>query len=490
MKNHNQAKIYPVILSGGSGTRLWPLSRAQYPKQFLKLTSDLSLLQETVLRFKDSTQFHDPLVICNVEHRFLVAEQLQSVGMVARDIILEPEGRNTAPAIVIAALRLMAEDPDAIMLVLPSDHLINNPSALVDILGEAISAAQLGKSVTLGITATHPETGYGYIACGDKLPSYTNLFQVKAFVEKPDLKTAQGYLESKNYYWNSGMFIFNAKLCVSEMTVFHPEMVKECENALQQGIKDIDFIRLAKEPFLRCSNVSIDYALMEHSQNTVMAPLDCGWNDVGSWSALWEVCPKNEAGNVTIGDVLLEDVENSYIRTEGPLVSVVGLDNIIAVVSTDAVLILSKDKISKMKECTEKLKSLNRTELQSHKQVFRPWGSYQSIDCGPNFQVKRIIVKPGKKLSLQVHQHRSEHWVVVQGVGTVTNGSETFELNENQSTYIPAGTIHRLENMQSVDLELIEVQSGHYLGEDDIVRLEDHYGRVSEEATVGVKEYV
>jgi mannose-1-phosphate guanylyltransferase/mannose-6-phosphate isomerase len=476
-------KLYPVIMSGGSGTRLWPLSRASYPKQFLKLSSDKTLLQETILRINDEALFHAPLIVSNTEHRFIVAEQLRSLNIQALDILLEPIARNTAPAILAAALRLTAEDPEALMLVLPSDHVMSNMGPFLSCLQEAARIAASEHFVTFGIKASKPETGYGYLLQGKLLQDSKIIYKLQTFVEKPNRDKAEEFLAAGNYSWNSGMFLLCAKHVIKEMTELYPETVKACQQALQLAKKDLDFLHLESVAFAQCINQSIDYALLEKTKQIAMVALDCHWNDIGSWSALWEQNEHDAEGNVVKGDVLLDEVNNSYIHSEGPLVTVLGLDNILVVVTPDAILIASKDKDQQLKNIIQKLQLQKRQELLTHPVVTRPWGSYQVIDSGKNFQAKRIIVKPGHKISLQKHQHRSEHWVVVKGVAVVTKGEEEFSLHQNESTYIPVGMIHRLVNLESTDLEIIEVQSGDYLGEDDIIRLDDIYNRSTEDLT-------
>lgn len=485
-----QRKIYPVILSGGSGTRLWPLSRASYPKQFLKLNSDNSLLQETILRVNSSAHFHLPLIVSNKEHRFIVAEQLRSLHVAALDILLEPVGRNTAPAILAAALHLSALDPDAVMLVLPSDHVMSNMEPFLENLNEAASIAASGQFVTFGIKATKPETGYGYLHRGELCNNSHSIYHLKAFVEKPSLTKAEGFVASGEYSWNAGIFLLSAKQVIHEMSRLYPETVTHCQEALTLAKKDLDFLHLDLQSFSSCINQSIDYALLEKSESLAMLPLDCQWSDIGSWSALWEQSEKDSAGNVLKGDVLVEQVQNSYIQSEGRLVAVLGLEDIIVVATEDATLIAAKDKAQDIKLVTERLKQLGRSELLQHPVVLRPWGSYQVIDYGNNFQAKRLVVKPGQKLSLQKHLHRSEHWVVVQGVASVINGDREFLLKQNESTYIPIGAVHRLENSGDINLEIIEVQSGDYLGEDDIIRFDDVYNRVSDNQSIGKLEHV
>lgn len=483
-------KLYPVILSGGSGTRLWPLSRSSYPKQFLKLNSDKTLLQETIARVNNSEIFHAPLMVSNKEHRFIVAEQLRIMGVKPLDILLEPMGRNTAPAILAAALRLTTEDPEALMLVLPSDHVMSNIMPFLDCLTDVLEVAALGNHITFGIKATRPETGYGYLHRGDLFKNSQSVYQLKAFVEKPELHKAQEFIESENYCWNAGIFVLNAKQVIEEMSNLYPETVNACRQALQLAQKDFDFLHLDELSFAQCINQSIDYALLEKTQSLAMVPLNCQWSDIGSFASLWEQNEKDLLGNVIKGDVLIDQVENSYIHSEGALVTVLGLDNIIVIVTKDAILISAKDKSQDLKAITGKLKDLGRQELLQHSVVQRPWGSYQVIDSGKHFQAKRLVVKKGQKLSLQKHLHRSEHWVVVEGIASVINGEREFLLKQNESTYIPVGAVHRLENVGDKDLEIIEVQSGEYLGEDDIIRFEDVYNRVSHNQTIEKVENV
>lgn len=469
--------IVPVILAGGSGSRLWPLSRSAYPKQLLPLVSGQTMLQETVLRAKAVGNSVDPLVICNQEHRFLVAEQLQQIGTLTASIMLEPMGKNTAPAVAIAALHLL-KTGDPVMLVLPSDHIIKDMNSFVAAVAIAENCARDGKLVTFGITPTQPETGYGYIKAGTKLDN-KNAYQVEKFVEKPDIETAQSYFSSGDYYWNSGMFMFRASQYLAELGRCEPEILAACEIAVEKMDKDLDFIRLNKELFAACPSNSIDYAVMEKTDDAVLIPLNASWSDVGSWSALWQVHEGDEDGNVMQGDVVIEQVTNSYLRAESRMLAVVGVTDHIVIETADAVLVAHKSNAQAVKDMVERLKQKQRPETDLHRRVCRPWGSYESINKSDGFQVKHIIVKPGSSLSLQMHHHRSEHWVVVRGHATVTRGEEEFIVKQNESTYIPVGVKHRLSNHTSEDIELIEVQSGSYLGEDDIVRFEDIYGRVS-----------
>ncbi len=466
--------IIPVILSGGSGTRMWPLSRSHYPKQFLPLVTEQTLLQDTVTRLPVDLNIGAPMVICNQDHRFMVAEQLQQIHVKPSAIILEPFGRNTAPAVAMAALS--ANSPDDVLLILAADHAIFNHKALGDAIADAADVAASGSLVTFGIVATSPETGYGYIQRGSAMKNGKG-FKVKSFVEKPDLKTAQKYLESGDYYWNSGMFAFKAGRFLEELKKHRPDILAACRKSLDLAQTDLDFIRLDSDSFAQCPSDSIDYAVMEKTSNAVAIPLDAGWNDVGSWSSLWEVSEKDENGNRLHGDVLVHDTKNSLLHSESRLVSAVGVENIVVVETDDAIMVASKDRVQDVKEISEKLKKQGRTEYQAHRKVYRPWGWYDSIDMGPRHQAKRIAVNPGAKLSLQMHYHRAEHWIVIKGTAKITLDDREIILSEDQSTYIPLGTKHRLENIGKIPLEIIEVQTGSYLGEDDIVRFSDDYGR-------------
>ena len=469
--------IYPVILSGGSGTRLWPLSRAALPKQLLPLASKHSLLQDTVSRLVDMPEIANPLMVCNVEHRFMIAEQMRQIGATPRAIVLEPVGRNTAPAIAVAALMLSRDDPEALMLVLPADHLIGDVDAFHAAIRIAAEAAKNGHLATFGIVAAIPETGYGYIQKGAPLADPKGAFKVAAFVEKPDLPTAQQYVDSGDYFWNSGMFLFRATDFLNELQSMRPDILDASRAALDAATLDLDFVRLDPAAFEACPSESVDYAVMEHTRCAAMVPADMAWNDIGAWSALWNVAVKDEQGNATRGDVMLEDARNNFVRAETRMVALLGVSDLVVVETADVVLVARKDQVQDVKKFVERLKAEKRCEHLVHKQVYRPWGWYEGIDEGERFQVKRIMVKPGQKLSLQMHHHRAEHWVVVSGTASVTCGDLVTLLSENQSTYIPLGTTHRLENPGKVDLHIIEVQSGTYLGEDDIVRLEDIYKR-------------
>ncbi len=471
------AKIHPVILSGGSGTRLWPQSRTSYPKQFLKLVSDQSLLQETARRVSDASTFALPLMVCNEEHRFLVAEQLREIGIQPREIVLEPVARNTAPAVAAAASILSAEDEDALMLVLPSDHIIEDEVMFRRAVKTAAEAAAEGALVTFGIEPTHPETGYGYIAGGDRLGTYEGCFSVDSFVEKPDLPTAEGFVKDGGYLWNSGMFLLSVNAFLSECDAFEPDIRKGVEAAVKGAERDLDFLRLVSEPFEALPSKSIDHAVMIHTSKAAVVPTDMGWNDVGSWASLWGIGDKDASGNVIKGDALAIDTKSSFVSSDGPLVTVLGVEDLVVVATMDAVLVLPLDRTQDVKTVIDQLKAERRDESSLHQRVYRPWGFYQTVHDGDRFQVKRITVNAGASLSLQRHQHRAEHWVVVNGVAEVTKDEDSFVLHENESVYLPPMAIHRLVNPGRVPLNLIEVQSGSYLGEDDIERFDDIYGR-------------
>mgnify|MGYP000559902060 FL=1 len=470
-------KIYPVILSGGAGTRLWPLSRAVLPKQLLPIVADKTMLQDTALRVAGLPGLMAPLVVCGNDHRFMVAEQLRAAGITPLGILLEPVGRNTAPAVAAAAHYLKAIDPEAVMLVLPADHVIDNQQAFREAVVRAASLVQGGGLATFGIVPKAPETGYGYILRGAPLALSDGCYKVERFVEKPDLATAERFVADGGYYWNSGMFMFSAGQYLSELATFAPEIAAAAEQAVGSGYRDLDFCRLDETAFSSCPSDSIDYAVMEHTANAVVVPADIGWSDVGSWSALWEVQQHDENGNARRGDVYLDGVKNSLVRAESRIVAVVGLEDVVVVETNDAVLVAHKSQVQRVKQVVDHLKSKERTEHLHHTKVYRPWGHYEGIDAGDRFQVKRITVKPGEKLSLQMHHHRAEHWVVVSGTARVTCGEKVSLLSENESTYIPIGMNHRLENPGKLPLHIIEVQSGSYLGEDDIVRFEDIYKR-------------
>lgn len=469
--------MIPVILSGGSGSRLWPLSRALFPKQFLALHADITMLQDTLQRLDGLTGVAAPMVVCNEEHRFIVAEQLRGQKLGNPSILLEPVGRNTAPAIAVAAIAAQQNGEDPVLLVLPADHVIQNNAAFHAGIEVARKVAEAGAMVTFGIKPTAPEVGYGYIKAASASTN-AGALTLERFVEKPNRATAEQYVSSGEYFWNSGMFMFRASVYLAELEKFAPEMVSACHAAVAGGQADLDFIRLDKNAFAACPEDSIDYAVMEKTDKAVVVPLDAGWSDVGSWSALWEIGAKDENGNVTKGDVLTVNTNNSYVHAaDGRLIAVVGLDDVVVVETSDAILVAHKDKVQDVKKVVEQLKAENRSEAIHHRVVYRPWGNYDSIDNGTRYQVKRITVKPGAKLSVQMHHHRAEHWIVVSGTAMVQNGDKEILLTENQSTYIPVGVVHALENPGKIPLELIEVQSGSYLGEDDIVRFQDRYGR-------------
>ncbi len=468
-------KVIPVVLSGGSGTRLWPLSRAVLPKQLLPLVTDNTMLQETLTRLSSWADVGDPIVVCGNDHRFLVAEQLRQINLNPEAIVLEPIARNTAPAIAAAAIDL--QDKEVLMLVLPADHVITDVAAFEAAVRKASVAAEQGKLVTFGITPTHAETGYGYIQSGNALNGAAGAFEVARFVEKPDAETAQQYVDAGNFYWNSGMFLFKPAVFLSELAQYAPNMVSAVTKAVEQSYKDLDFVRLHEDSFAASPSDSIDYAVMEKTKLAAIVPASIGWNDVGSWTALKDVQPNDAAGNTTRGDVYLRNVNNSLVRAESRFVAAVGVDDLLIVETSDAVLVAHRDCAQDVKNIVDHLKASGRTEHLMHPRVYRPWGWYEGIDVGERFQVKRIMVKPGEKLSLQMHHHRAEHWVVVSGSAMITIDGETKLFTENESTYIPIGSTHRLENPGKLPLHLIEVQSGSYLGEDDIVRYEDTYGR-------------
>ncbi|MCZ8133004.1 MAG: mannose-1-phosphate guanylyltransferase/mannose-6-phosphate isomerase [Steroidobacteraceae bacterium] len=468
--------LTPVILSGGSGTRLWPLSRELYPKQFLPLVGRSTMLQDTVRRLA-GLGATGPVVVCNEHHRFIVAEQLRQIGSPAGAIVLEPIGRNTAPAVAVAALtalKLRAGTDDPLLLVMPADHLVRDVSAFHAAVQAGIGAARAGKLVTFGVVPTHPETGFGYIRRG---AGQGPAFPISQFVEKPNAERAAQYLASGEYLWNSGMFLFGAGRYLQELKQFAPSMLEACEKALAAAGSDLDFLRLPKDVFAACPSDSIDYAVMEKTQDAVVVPLDAGWSDVGSWSALHDSLDGDANGNVTHGDTLLEDTRGCYVHSSQRLVATVGLEDHVVVETKDAVLVAPKGRVQDVKNLVAKLKAQGRSETALHREVYRPWGYYDSVDEGDRFQVKRLCVKPGATLSLQMHHHRAEHWIVVSGTAKITCNDKVFLLSENESTYIPIGATHRIENPGKVPLHIIEVQSGSYLGEDDIVRFEDSYGR-------------
>lgn len=477
--------IQPVVLSGGSGTRLWPLSREKYPKQLLPLIGEDSLLQATVRRVDGiaGAELAAPLVVCNEEYRFVIAEQLRVMGKPGT-VVLEPLGRNTAPALTIAAQAAMKNGADPVLLVMPADHVIVDTQAFQHAVRQGAALASEGAVVTFGITPDAPETGYGYIQSGESFGN-EGAKRIARFVEKPNLQTAQSYLDEGTYSWNSGLFMVRASVWLAALKACRPDIAAACDTAWAQGSADGEFVRVGKDAFSQCPSDSIDYAVMEriaagHNANLpvgVVIPLSAGWSDVGAWEALWNVLPKDAEGNVAQGDVLLQDSRNTLALSEGRLVACVGVEDLIVVETADAILVAHKNKTQDVKKIVDRLKQAGRSEGQTHRKVFRPWGWYDSVDSGERFQVKRIVVKPGAALSLQMHHHRAEHWIVVSGTAKVTQGEKTYLLSENESTYIPLGTTHRLQNPGKVELEMIEVQSGSYLGEDDIVRFEDVYGR-------------
>lgn len=467
--------LLPVIMAGGAGSRLWPLSRQLNPKQFLALTdAQLSMLQSTIRRL-DGLEAGLPLLICNEQHRFLAAEQLRQLGMEQASILLEPVGRNTAPAIALAALQATQQGDDPILLVLAADHLIQDVDAFHSSIQAAMPFAIGGKLVTFGIVPTNPETGYGYIEKGKELGE--GGLAVNRFVEKPSLDIAEEYLASGEYFWNSGMFMFRASRYLDELERHQPSILSACRQALAAGMQDMHFVRVDAATFAACPEDSVDYAVMEKTSDAVMVPLDAGWSDVGSWTALWEASKKDAEGNVFKGDVLGHATRNSFVHADSRLVATLGVEDLVIVETKDAVLVAHKNQVQDVKKLVERIKADNRHEHLNHREVYRPWGMYDAIDSGHRYQVKRITVQPGAKLSVQMHHHRAEHWVVVSGTARVTNGDKTYLVTENQSTYIPVGQVHALENPGVIPLELIEVQSGSYLGEDDIVRFEDQYGR-------------
>ncbi|MEG2566084.1 MAG: mannose-1-phosphate guanyltransferase [Acinetobacter sp.] len=472
--------ILPIIMAGGTGSRLWPLSRVLFPKQFLCLDGELTMLQATIHRLK-GIDCDSPVVICNEQHRFIVAEQLRQIDKLAKNIILEPVGRNTAPAIALAALAAARTEPDihALMLVLAADHVIQDEEAFRAAVRKALPYAQNGKLVTFGIVPNKPETGYGYIRRGDASNGVdtTGAFKVAQFVEKPNMETAETYVASGEYYWNSGMFLFRADRYIEELQKFRPDILAACEKAMSVVDPDLDFIRVDEEAFMACPDESIDYAVMEQTSDAVVVPMDAGWSDVGSWSSLWDISHKSPEGNVVTGDVLSHRTENSFLYSESGLLATVGVKDLVVVQTKDAVLIADRNSVQDVKKIVESIKTDGRHEHHTHREVYRPWGKYDSIDTGERYQVKRLTVKPGEGISLQMHHHRAEHWIIVAGTAQVTINDQIRLLGENESVYIPVGAKHCLENPGKIPLELIEVRSGSYLEEDDIVRLADRYGR-------------
>ena len=481
MKTRADVEIYPVILSGGSGTRLWPLSRELYPKQLLPLMGERSLLQETVLRIQALPNTRPPLLVCNEEHRFLVAEQIRQMGSKHSAIILEPTGKNTAPALTLATFEIMSTAKDGVLLVMPADHVINNIPAFALAVAQGAKLAQRGHLVSFGVVPNMPETGYGYLHKGDVIEpqedSDNPACRVSQFVEKPDAATAQRYLDSGAYLWNSGIFMMLASVWLDQLNRHRSDIARACKSAYEKRVSDGDFTRVDKAAFCACPSDSIDYAVMEKTDHAAVISLDAGWSDLGAWSALWDISQRDGAGNMLQGDVLAHQTKNALVIAQHRLVATVGVENIVVIETPDAVLVMHKDKAQEVKAIVAELKIRKREEYKTHRKVYRPWGCYESVDTGTRFQVKRITVSPGASLSLQMHHHRAEHWIIVTGTARVTRGDEVFIITENQSTYIPLGTKHRLENPGSIPLEMIEVQSGGYLGEDDIVRFDDVYNR-------------
>lgn len=472
------APVTPVILSGGVGSRLWPLSREAYPKQFLDVAATgRTLVQQTLDRLAGDPRLAAPLVVCNQDHRFLVAEQLRDNPLGPARILLEPVGRNTAPAVAVAALQAVRDEPEAVLAVFPADHLVDAPERLQAALETAVQAAQQGWLVTFGVVPDRPETGYGYIEAGTALGEGASVYRVSRFVEKPDARRARAFLEQGGFYWNAGMFVMRAAQFLEELEVHAPAVLQGARAALDGAERDLDFVRLAEEGFRQCPSDSIDFAVMEATRNAAVVPLDAGWTDLGSWETLMGAGTPDAYGNVLLGDVVAEDSHGSYLRAESRLLAAIGLEDCVVVETADSVLVAPRDRVQDVKAIVQRLQDGQRNEAVEHRQVHRPWGSYEGLIRAERFQVKRIVVKPGCQLSLQMHHHRAEHWVVVRGTARVTRGEDVFLLGEDQSTYIPLGEIHRLENPGRIPLELVEVQSGSYLGEDDITRLEDRYGR-------------
>ena len=469
--------IQPLILSGGSGSRLWPLSRTLYPKQLLPLLGDATLLQQTAKRLQGLPGLATPMVVCNQEHRFLVAEQLREIDIGAASIFLEPVGRNTAPAVAVAALALEMQNPEAVLLVLPADHLIKDLAAFHAAVEAAVAAANAGRLVTFGITPSAPETGYGYIRAGDGIAGQASARAVEAFVEKPNAERAAEFVAAGNYFWNSGMFAFRPGVFLEELARHRPDILAAARASLEAAQRDLDFVRLDTAAFTACPGESIDYAVMEKTDRAAVVPASIGWSDIGSWSSLWEHSAQDDDGNALIGDVLVESSRSCYVRAQSRLVAIVGVEDLVVVETPDAVMVAHKTRAQDVKRIVAQLDKAGRSESSLHRRVHRPWGWYEGVDGGERFQVKRLMVKPGQRLSLQLHHHRAEHWIVVSGTARVHRDGESILVAENESTFIPLGTSHRLENPGRIPLHLIEVQSGSYLGEDDIVRLQDDYQR-------------
>ncbi|MDT8388531.1 MAG: mannose-1-phosphate guanylyltransferase/mannose-6-phosphate isomerase [Thiogranum sp.] len=468
---------FPVILTGGAGSRLWPVSREFFPKPLLSMVGKYTLLQDTTTRLDSIHAIGNPVFVCNEEHRFMVAEQVRALGKEPEAILLEPQGRNTAPALTVAALYLAQKDPAALMVVMPADHVIPDSALFCAAVEQGGKLAEKGYLVTFGVVAHKPETGYGYIRRGEEIEG-SGVFGVERFVEKPDQATAQQYLDAGDYYWNSGIFVMQAALWLEQMEKFAPGILDACQSAMQDNTRDSDFLRVNKKAFLASPSDSIDYAVMEKTDRAVVVPLTGSWSDVGCWDSIWHISTSDGDGNVSKGDVLTHDTTNSLLMAGSRCVAAVGLDNVVIVETTDAVLVVDRNRSQDVKAIVDQLKQKNREEHRFHSRVYRPWGDYEGVDMGPRYQVKRLTVKPGAQLSLQMHHHRAEHWIVVSGTARVTRGEEVFMLCENESTYIRIGEKHRLENPGTIPLEIIEVQSGSYLGEDDIVRFEDVYNRV------------
>ena len=468
--------IRPVILSGGAGTRLWPVSRAHHPKQFMPLTSERSMLQETALRVRDPKQFLPPIVACNEEHRFTVASELQEAGITPEIAVLEPVGRNTAPAIAAVSALCATQAQDEMMLVLPADHHIARPDLFLDVIAQGAKLAEAGKLVTFGIVPDAPETGYGYVKAGAQMAA--GGFEVDRFIEKPDRATAERYLDTGGYFWNGGIFLFRADVIIDELQNYAPDIWQSAMAAVSDGRRDLDFLRLSRDAFELCPSLSIDYAVMEQTRKAAVVPADVGWSDVGSWTALWDIADKDSNGNAVTGDVILHDTANTLVRADQHLVALLGVDNLVVVETGDAVLVAHRDKVQDVKAIVERLRTEGRAEQEVHARVYRPWGFYEGLAVGDRHQVKHLMVKPGAAISLQMHHHRAEHWVVVAGTARVTVGDTTQLVAENESVYIPIGVRHRLENPGMMPISIIEVQSGSYLGEDDIVRFDDAYGRM------------
>ncbi len=476
--------IYPVILSGGSGTRLWPLSRAMYPKQFIRFFNGqgMSFLGSTLRRLDAESGFEKPLLMCNNDHRFLVKEEIESSGITPRALILEPVARNTAAALAVAALQIARENPNGVMVVMPSDHVIKDDERFVEAVRRAAVVAATGRLVLFGIKPSEPHTGYGYIRQGGSLAAFSGAaFQVREFVEKPDLKTAERYLADGGYSWNSGIFVLHVRTFIDELARLEPRVLDAARNGLEQAVEDLGFLRLDKTAFSAAPSISVDYAVMEKTELSAMLPIDVGWNDIGSWSSLWDVAPHDKEGNFVNGDAILVDSRNNYVHSEKGLVSTIGVNNLIIVDTPDALLVADKSRAQEVSTIVSKLKRSNRKEQEQHLRNYRPWGFFETLSISGRFQVKLLHVKPGGKLSMQMHHHRSEHWVVVQGTAKVVVGDIEKLVRENESVYIFSTQWHRLENPGKVPLELIEVQIGTYLGEDDIIRTDDVYNRAAEE---------